>query len=207
MRKNNLYIILIFAVLIAIFAANYFIPITHYDEKNAVSQVSRQFLNNITLPSPKTSIVHKQFNFHIIVPGVWRSSQPNKESILRMKQHGLKTIINLRRNQSVHVWEGNLAGNLGMQYYHFPMDAKEKQDEDKLKRILSIMNDPTNQPVLIHCYAGKDRTGLMSALYKLQFTAANVNDVHQEMLMYGYSENRFLNIIETVKSWRKDKVG
>ena len=148
-----------------------------------------------------SSVVHKQFNFHIVDSGIWRSSKPNKESLLRMRQYGLKTIINLRRSRSFHNWEKQYADNLGVNYYNFPMSPRIHQDYNELKDILNIIRDPSNQPVLIHCREGKDRTGLIVALYKLQLTKATFDEVHREMLMYGYDEEKYPKIIETVRLW------
>ncbi len=155
---------------------------------------------------PETSVVDKQFNFHIIAPGVWRSAQVSEESIRRMKIHGLKTIINFRGNEKSHQWEKKMALKLGIKYYQFSINSKKRQSKEKLAQILEIMNNPKNQPVLIHCLGGKDRAGLLSALYKIQFMNASKNDIHKEMLMFGYSQKEYPYISETVRSWDKNNI-
>ena len=112
----------------------------------------------------ETSVVDKQFNFHIVAPGFWRSSQPNHESIVRMKKHGLKTLINFRGDEATNVWEMTLCDSLGITYYNFPIDGREKQDRQQWQEILDIVANPDNQPVLVHCLCGKDRTGFGAAL-------------------------------------------
>ena len=151
---------------------------------------------------PRASVASKHFNFHVVSPGVWRSSQPSEEFLIMLKNYGLKTIVNLRRSKSINEQEGRFAKNSGIAYYYFPMEARKKQDRKVLEKILRVINDSSNQPVLIHCQAGKDRTGLISALYKLEFMNADFDDVHKEMLLYGYDEKAFPEIIRTVKSWK-----
>ena len=202
-RKYFHYLIVILATFIIAQVINNFIFVNHDERKKVYLDSESQFHYHIKATAfPETSVVHKQFNFHIVSPGVWRSSQPNEESINRMKEHGLKTIINLRRDELVNRWERELAAKFSINYYNFPMSAGIKQDKKKLLEILRIINEPSNQPVLIHCHAGKDRTGLVSSLYKLKFTNAKFDDVHKEMLMYGYDEESFSEIIKTVRSWK-----
>ena len=152
---------------------------------------------------PSISVVDKQFNFHIVVPGVWRSAQTSEESIRCMKSYGLKTIISFRHNQEVCDWERVLCLQLGIEYYRFPIDSTKRQPIEKLIKILEIMHDPQKQPVLIHCQEGKDRAGLLSALYKVQFKSFSKEDAYKEMLMYGYSEKAYPYIIDIVRSWNK----
>lgn len=201
MKKFILLFVILVSTIIAVQIANHrdFYFLHKAIENYIFPQIQFDFyVKNI---SPKTSIVHKQFNFHIAAKGVWRSSQPNKESLSRMKEHGLKSVINLRSNEITHRWEKKLANKLELNYYHFPMDARAKQYENILKKILIIMHDPIKQPLLIHCLSGKDRTGLLVALYRLRYDLATLDEVHQEMLMYGYDEKKYPKIIETIKEW------
>ena len=156
--------------------------------------------------SPSTSVVHKQFNFHVVAPGFWRSAMLNKESVKRMRAHGLKTIINLRMKGKSSDWEKELAEHYEINYYHFPMDAHIKQESQVLEDILGILENPAKQPVLVHCGAGKDRTSLISALYRLKFSDWRLEDIHKEMLMYGYDEGSFPLIFETVKEWNEKRM-
>ncbi|MBU4444815.1 tyrosine-protein phosphatase [bacterium] len=145
-----------------------------------------------------TSIVDKQFNFHIVTPGVWRSSQPNRESLDRMKKHGLKTVINLRGDKATNLWERHIADSLGLKYYNIQIDARYEQNTDTVRYILSIMHDSAHQPVLIHCLGGKDRTGMLSAIYKMRYCGTSFEDAYREMLMYGYHENDYPHLVETI---------
>ncbi len=161
--------------------------------------------NKPTYIPPGTSIVDKQFNFHIVNKGVWRSSQPNKESLIRMKNFGLKTIVNLRGDSTTDVWESKIADSLMLHYFNIPLDAGKKQSDKKLNEILSIVLNHSNQPVLIHCLGGKDRTGMVVGIYELISKMKSLNEVHKEMLMYGYDEEKYPLIYQTVKNWENFK--
>ncbi|MBT8379113.1 MAG: tyrosine-protein phosphatase [Ignavibacteria bacterium] len=153
--------------------------------------------------SPETSVSDKQFNFHIVDDGIWRSAQPSTESIAVMKKHGLKTIINLRGSEENHLWESRISDSLGIQYFYIPMDGREDPDTADLNEILKIIEDERNQPVMYHCLGGKDRTGIVTAVYRLKNSEVEFEEVHKEMLMYGYNEEEFPHLAEFVKNWRE----
>lgn len=146
-----------------------------------------------------TSIVDKQFNFHVVAPGVWRSAQPNRESLIRMADHGLKTIINFRGEPDTNRWERAIADSLGLLYFNIHLDARNSQNPDDIEKILAIMHDPGHQPVLLHCLGGKDRTGMLSAIYQIRYLGSNFEDAYRAMLMYGYHEKDYPEVLQTVK--------
>jgi len=152
---------------------------------------------------PKTSVSDKQFNFHIVDNDIWRSAQPSIESIAAMKKHGLKTIINLRGSEENHLWESRICDSLGIQYFHLPMDGRDVPDTADLNNILRIIENQQNQPIMYHCLGGKDRTGIVSAIYRLKNSDASFEEVHKEMLMYGYNEEEFPHLTEFAKTWQE----
>jgi len=149
---------------------------------------------------PPLSVVDKQFNFHIVDKNLWRSSQPNSESIKRMKEHGLKSIINLRGDEQTDIWEKKLSDSLGIKYFSKPMDATKEQNLDYLREILSIIENENNHPVLVHCLGGKDRTGLIVGMYKLKHTDISMEDLKKEIIMYGHDE-KYESIFRTLEIW------
>ena len=56
---------------------------------------------------------------------------------------------------------------------------------------------------MYHCLGGKDRTGIVTAVYRLKNSDVEFEEVHKEMLMYGYNEEEFPHLAEFVKSWRE----
>jgi protein tyrosine/serine phosphatase len=155
---------------------------------------------------PATSVVDKQFNFHFVDDGVWRSSQPSAESIARMKMHGLKTVVNLRSDSSNNVWETRIVDSLGLQYVNFPMDGKAKQDTNYLIEVLSFVKDEQNQPLLLHCLGGKDRTGIISALYKLEKYNTPIDILKREMIMFGHDAEEMPALLNVVANWKGSNV-
>lgn len=147
------------------------------------------------------SVVAVQRNFHVVAPGVWRSAQPNSESLRKMKSYGLKTLVNLRLDGEAEPWENKLAGELGIRYYSFPFSGAQVVPAKTVDDVLSILSDPKQQPVLIHCGAGKDRTGMLIAAYRITKAGWPFRDIYQEMRMYGYDEIQFPEMLRTLRLW------
>jgi protein tyrosine/serine phosphatase len=113
------------------------------------------------------AVVHH--NFHTVSAGrVYRSAQMDADSLEKIvREHGIKTIINLRGAPSRESWysvETNTARELGVQHYDFSLSASREVRDDEMDQILATIRTAP-KPALIHCKSGSDRTGLVGALY------------------------------------------
>jgi protein tyrosine phosphatase (PTP) superfamily phosphohydrolase (DUF442 family) len=55
-----------------------------------------------------------------------------------------------------------------------------------IDEFLEIMDKPENHPVLIHCKAGLHRTGLMVAVYRMEYEGRTAGDVMEELKANGF---------------------
>ncbi len=101
-------------------------------------------------------------NLHRVNDQVYRSAQPEKTSAEALKNLGIKTVLNLRQRNK----DKPLHGISGIQFKRYPLRTWDIEEDDILA-ILKIINDPANQPILVHCAHGADRTGLMMASYRM----------------------------------------
>jgi protein tyrosine/serine phosphatase len=51
---------------------------------------------------------------------------------------------------------------------------------------MSIVNDPANQPVYVHCVGGKHRTGVMTAAYRMINDRWNATQAFSEMKNFKF---------------------
>jgi len=108
-----------------------------------------------------------RFNFHTVIKGqVYRSAQPSKQQLADlMKKYKIRSVINLRSlrvGDSRYQAEDRACRSLGLKLIHLPMSPKRFPSLIQLKQLVNVLQT-TPKPVLIHCMAGADRTGLASA--------------------------------------------
>lgn len=130
-------------------------------------------------------------NFHSVVLGeFYRSAQPTVDDITRyQKTLGIKTIINLRGNAKGKLWydrEVETSKQLGIKHIDFRMSAEQELTQAKASKLLAIL-ERAQRPVLIHCDAGADRSGLASALYVAAVAKLGEQAAEQQIsLRYGH---------------------
>ena len=108
-------------------------------------------------------------NFHSVVAGqLYRSSQMSRNALtVAIADYGIKTIVNLRGENGAIGWyraETNVAAHFGVKHFDFGLSAGREVTDEQIEEILAVIR-ASPKPVLIHCQAGADRTGLVSALY------------------------------------------
>ena len=104
---------------------------------------------------------------------LYRSGQPVGADWERLyyKYH-IRTVVNLRseNERSQGDWydiERQKAAEYGMTLIDLPMEPSTPAPE-QARRFLAAVTDRANWPVLVHCEVGRDRTGTLVALYRMQ---------------------------------------
>lgn len=107
-------------------------------------------------------------NRHQIAPQMWRSAQPGPWRMGALAREGIKTVVNLRgeRDCATYYLEREEAWRHGIQLIDFAVNSRQPPTRDTLLAVEKIFANLT-LPALMHCKAGSDRVGLMSALYLL----------------------------------------
>lgn len=88
---------------------------------------------------------------------------PTEAGLRRMAREGVKTVIDLRRDDEPLADENKLAESLGMKYFRVPMQS-DRMTPDQANAFLEAMELAGNEPVMIHC-AGGSRAGAMFGLF------------------------------------------
>ncbi len=118
-----------------------------------------------------TAIFHKplfQGNLGVVEPGkVYRSAQPKANLAALIEEVQPASILNLRGGSPADAWyaaEVAACQKNGIDFYDLPMSATERPARSDLLKLLDLL-DRCRYPLLVHCKAGSDRTGLAVGLY------------------------------------------
>lgn len=79
--------------------------------------------------------------------------QPRLEHLAKLKQEGVKAIINLRQpSEHRAAEEEEEAKRLGLRYFNIPVAYGEPKEEQATE-FLKLTDDPANRPAFVHCTA------------------------------------------------------
>ncbi len=132
---------------------------------------------------------------------LYRGAQPEKEGFGELEKMGIKTVICFRN------WHDDKKYIKGtkLSYVPIPMNTWKPTEEDVVK-FLKTVTDKNAQPVLVHCLHGADRTGTMTAIYRVVVEGWTKEDAIKEMKQggFGYHEvwkmlPKFIKELDTEK--------
>ncbi|MCL2524169.1 MAG: dual specificity protein phosphatase family protein [Betaproteobacteria bacterium] len=102
-------------------------------------------------------------NLYQITPQLYRSAQPEQADAPRLQALGIRTIINFR---AFHRDEDAI-DMPGVKLVHIPMKTWRIGSKHIVAALRAIEAAKKDGPVLIHCQHGADRTGVVSAMYRI----------------------------------------
>jgi protein tyrosine/serine phosphatase len=136
---------------------------------------------------------------------VYRSGQLTAAGFTDAKERlHIKTIINLQDDfpdpdldlsflDRRTIKESELCRRIGVRYVFIGPDLvwRKRVGIDRpeaVEQFLAVMDDPDSYPVLIHCKAGLHRTGVMTAIYRMEYEGWTPSQAVQEMKHLGFGE-------------------
>ena len=139
-----------------------------------------------------------------VVPGrFYRSGQLTAEGLAEVKERfGIKTVLNVQDDypdpdvaRSFWDWrtvkEHELCERLGMRYVVIapdlvPRHLVPEHRPAAIDQFLALMDDEANYPVLIHCRAGLHRTGVLTAVYRMEYQGWSPAAAFRELKAHGF---------------------
>lgn len=139
--------------------------------------------------------VNINYNFKPITEGkVYKSGViPPDEIANYAKKYNLKSIIDLRfpgtddlvNNPEVPeeltAEEEAVKKIEGLTYFN--VGSEQVPNEEVLNKFYTIMDNPDNYPVLIHCYHGEGRAPLFSAVYRMEYEGMSNEEARDKTRM------------------------
>jgi hypothetical protein len=139
-----------------------------------------------------------------VVPGrFYRSGQMTAEGFAdAVARFHIRTIINVQDdvpdpNIDRDYWSGrtvkesDLCARLGVHFVQISPDLISRRRipegrPEAIDKFLAVMDDEANYPVLLHCRAGLHRTGLLAAVYRMEYQGWSPAEAHHEMKAHGF---------------------
>lgn len=123
-------------------------------------------------------------NFGKVNDSYYRGSQPKQKDLQQLKSLGVKTIIDLRKDKKPEArgW----ASSAGLRYFNIPLLPGRAATEEETNYFLSLVNDPANWPVYVHCKGGRHRTGALTAVYRITRDGWTADQAFAEMKKYDF---------------------
>jgi len=105
---------------------------------------------------------HDLPNFSQVNSTLYRGGTPTRVGFARLKELGIKTVVNVRVTQP----DRQLLAQLDLDYETRGMVALLPSDEIVIW-FLRIAIDPARAPVFVYCGYGSERAGLLVAMYRI----------------------------------------
>jgi len=141
-------------------------------------------------------------NLYKLNDALYRSEQPNKKGFKEIELIGVKTILNLRRLRD----NTKKAKDFNFNLVHYPIKTKALNEEDIYNALRIIKN--AEQPVLVHCWHGSDRTGTIIAAYRMVIENWSKEDaIHEFQLDHlGYHYKMYPNLLVLLNTLDVEKM-
>lgn len=126
--------------------------------------------------------VNGGLNLYRVTPTFYRSAQFSKAQLTELEHLGIHTSIDLRQFHSDSV---ELTGS-SIQQVRIPIYTWRITDKAVIAALVAIQQAETTGPVLVHCQHGADRTGLITAMYRIVYQGWTKDAALDELLYGGY---------------------
>lgn len=135
-------------------------------------------------PAQWAQPIAAQYNLYQMSPTLYRSALPDSEAQALLDKLKIGTVINFL-NESDDTW----LKTPGVVQVQLPYRTNHVDDADVLTALRAIQSAQARGPVLMHCKHGSDRTGLMSAMYRVVVEGWSKEDALKEMTQGGFGES------------------
>ncbi|MCO6504697.1 MAG: dual specificity protein phosphatase family protein [Snodgrassella sp.] len=141
-------------------------------------------------------------NFYKISDDLFRSEQPTAKEMQYLEKIGIKTVINLRKWHS----DQHELSKTKLTEVSIKMRAGKITDEKVVAALRTIRH--SQKPILIHCWHGSDRTGVIVAMYRIVFQNWTKSQAIDELMQpqFRHHYNVYPNIVRYIEHVDVEKI-
>jgi protein tyrosine/serine phosphatase len=145
----------------------------------------------------------KALNLYRVAPTLYRSGQFSKAKVSELEKLGIRTSIDLREF-------GSDSGELNatsIKQVRVRTNTWSIGDRNVIEALAAIHRAEADGPVLLHCQHGADRTGLVTAMYRISYQGWTKEAALDELLHGGYGyHSMWKNIPSYIKNADVEKI-
>ena len=133
-------------------------------------------------------------NIYKVNDSIYRSEQPSQYGFEEVCELKIKSVLNLRLDQT-----DKGSPDCRLKLIQVKMDPDHFTEADVVNALKALKNSP--KPLLVHCFYGSDRTGMIIALYRIVYQNWSKEEALNEMVNGGYGFHKsYVNMINYVKN-------
>lgn len=134
-------------------------------------------------------------NLFLVDNGVYRSKQPKDDDIDDLRSLGIKEVLSLREYHD----DRDYITDTRFHLHRIKIDTAEITEGQIIEALKIIKNK--QGPILIHCWHGSDRTGVIVATYRIIFNNWTKSQALDEMVNggYGYHASVYPGLVKLVE--------
>lgn len=139
-------------------------------------------------------------NRHRVGRDAWRSAQPAPHHIAWAGRRGIKTVINLRGEQSYGTrWlEQQACARHGLTLVDLTLRSRAAPSLAEFQAMKDVLAK-AEYPILVHCKSGADRAGLMSVMISHLHDGQPIREALKQLsLRYGHVRSADTGVLDAV---------
>ena len=126
-------------------------------------------------------------NFVQVTPDLYRGGIPGADGIAYLAKIGVKTILDMETTDSEISSELETASALSISVISLELPPLAfRPTTRRMNEVISVLKDPANYPLFVHCKHGQDRTGVAIGLYRVYVQGWTPAAAYQEMIERGF---------------------
>ncbi len=147
-------------------------------------------------------------NFGVVEAGeIYRSGRLTPRMFRKVVgENNIRTVLDLGAyvpGSPEDLREQQLAEELGAERYRFYLDGDGTGNPNYYVQALRLMSDPEAQPILIHCAAGAQRTGVIVLLYRHIIQGQDLAQAYPESFQYKHKPDEW-RLLAYVAQWNDE---
>ena len=117
---------------------------------------------------------------------LYRSGKMSSERLIEYcRRHAISTVVDFRKTSPETTAEAQAMARAGIAYVALP--TGQVPSAETVTGFLNLMDKKRQEPVLIHCRHGVGRTGVFSAIYRMEYQGwSNRAAILEAVVMSGF---------------------